>query len=60
MIHKKQYDYPLVLTAKEVSEILQISKPTAYELMNQKNFPLIKLGRCKRVLTSEFFTWLEK
>ncbi len=30
MINKKREDYPLILTAKEISEILQISKPTAY------------------------------
>ena len=38
--------YPIVLTAIEISEILNISKPTAYELMNRHDFPLIKIGRC--------------
>ncbi|MGM9987704.1 MAG: helix-turn-helix domain-containing protein [Bacillaceae bacterium] len=51
-------DYPIVLTAKEISEILKISKPTAYELMNRSDFPLKKIGRCKRVLRDEFFEWL--
>ena len=50
--------YPIVLTAIEISEILKISKPTAYELMNRHDFPLIKIGRCKRVLKDEFFLWL--
>ena len=40
--------YPIILTAIEISEILKISKPTAYELMNRHDFPLIKIGRCKR------------
>ena len=35
--------YPIVLTAIEISEILKISKPTAYELMNRHDFPLIKI-----------------
>ncbi|MFJ7738785.1 helix-turn-helix domain-containing protein [Lysinibacillus sp. NPDC097287] len=52
--------YPLVLTAIEISQILKISKPTAYELMNRKDFPLIRIGRSKRVLRSEFFSWLSK
>lgn len=50
--------YPIVLTANEISQILKISKPTAYELMNRQDFPLIKIGRCKRVLRDEFFLWL--
>ena len=50
--------YPLVLTAVDISEILQISKPTAYELMDKSDFPLIKIGRCKRVLREDFFLWL--
>lgn len=36
---KGKYDYPVVLTATEVSRILQISKPTAYELMKRTDFP---------------------
>lgn len=50
--------YPIVLTAKEISQILKVSKPTAYELMNRSDFPLLRIGRCKRVLREEFFEWL--
>jgi len=50
--------YPLVLTANEIGQILQISKPSAYVLMNRADFPLIRIGRCKRVLRDEFFSWL--
>lgn len=52
--------YPLVLTAIEVSQILKISKPTAYELMNRKDLPLFRIGRSKIVLRDEFFLWLSK
>ncbi|MED3789995.1 helix-turn-helix domain-containing protein [Peribacillus frigoritolerans] len=55
---KNNEDYPMILTAVHLSEILMVSKPTAYELMEQKSFPLIKLGRSKRVLRDEFFNWL--
>jgi len=57
----KQIDidiYPIILTASDISEILKVSKPTAYELMDKDDFPLIKIGRCKRVLRDEFFLWL--
>lgn len=50
--------YPIILTASEISQILKISKPTAYELMDREDFPLIRIGRCKRVLRDEFFFWL--
>lgn len=50
--------YPLVLTAKEISLILKISKPSVYEIMKKVDFPLIKIGRSKRVLRDEFFRWL--
>lgn len=53
-------NYPLVLTAKDISHILKISKPTAYEMMNQSDFPTLKIGRCKRVLRDEFFKWIKK
>lgn len=49
--------FPLVLTARDISEILQISKPSAYELMNQSDFPLLRIGRCKRVLRDQFIIW---
>lgn len=50
--------YPLILTAIEICEILKVSKPTAYELMDRHDFPLIKIGRSKRVLRDDFFLWL--
>lgn len=50
--------YPLILTACEISEILRISKPTAYTLMDRPEFPLIRIGRTKRVLREQFFQWI--
>jgi predicted DNA-binding transcriptional regulator AlpA len=58
MSRTEKESYPLVLTAVDICEILQISKPSAYELMDRSSFPLIKIGRCKRVLREEFFLWL--
>jgi excisionase family DNA binding protein len=50
--------YPEILTVNEICEILQISKPTAYELMEQSDFPLLRIGRSKRVAKGLFFKWL--
>lgn len=41
MLLKTKEDYPLILTVTRISEILAVSKPTAYELMEQSSFPLI-------------------
>jgi excisionase family DNA binding protein len=51
--------YPLVMTAKHVSEILGCSLRVAYEVMEQKGFPLIRVGRHKKVNRDAFFRWME-
>ncbi|MFO1445450.1 DNA-binding protein [Bacillus sp. Bva_UNVM-123] len=52
-------DYPIVLTAQDISQILKISKLTAYEVMKIQNFLSLNIRRCKRVLRDEFFEWLK-
>jgi hypothetical protein len=51
--------YPVVLKASHIAEIVGISKRLAYELMERKDFPLIRLGRMKRANRDEFFKWFE-
>ncbi|MED4399843.1 helix-turn-helix domain-containing protein [Metabacillus fastidiosus] len=53
-------DLPILLTAVELSEILGISKRVAYEIMEEKDFPLIRVRRYKRVNRDDFFKWLEE
>ncbi|WP_409297704.1 helix-turn-helix domain-containing protein [Peribacillus sp. SCS-26] len=55
---KEVNDYPVILTAEHVAEILNISKQVAYEVMERKGFPLIRVGRFKRVQRESFFSWL--
>lgn len=52
-------DYPLLLTAAELSSILGVSKRVAYEIMDEQGFPLIRVRRSKYVNREEFFSWLE-
>ncbi|MGF6951917.1 excisionase family DNA binding protein [Neobacillus sp. B4I6] len=56
---KNTTDYPLILTADHISEIMGVSKRIAYEMMEYKGFPLIRVGRLKRVNKEAFFGWLE-
>jgi predicted DNA-binding transcriptional regulator AlpA len=53
-------DYPILLTAVEISQILGVSKRVAYEIMDTTDFPLIKIRRSKRVNREDFFNWLDK
>lgn len=58
---KKREDYPIVLTVTEIMEILGIGRRVAYELMDQKGFPTVRIGgKLKRVNRDQFFTWLDK
>jgi glycyl-tRNA synthetase beta subunit len=52
-------DYPVILTAEHVAEILEISKQVAYEVMESQDFPLIRVNRFKRVNREAFFRWLD-
>lgn len=53
-------DYPMVLTAENLSQILGISKRVAYEIMDETGFPLIRIRRSKYVNREDFFNWLER
>jgi len=53
-------DLPLVLKADHVAQILGISKRKAYEVMEERGFPLVRIGRAKRVGREAFFEWLDR
>ncbi|MCD7034343.1 helix-turn-helix domain-containing protein [Metabacillus sp. GX 13764] len=52
-------NFPFTMTAKHVAEILGIGPKKAYEIMEEKGFPLIRIGRHKKVNREAFFNWLE-
>lgn len=53
-------DLPAVLTAKDVMAFLGVARPTAYELMNRKDFPSIRIGRSLKVTKQALLAWLEQ
>lgn len=56
----KSYDeLPLFLNAKTVAEVLGISMAGAYELLHQKDFPVLKIGSRLVVPKDKFLTWIE-
>lgn len=57
----KSYDeLPLFLNAKMVAQVLEISMAGTYELLHQKDFPVVKIGSRLVVPKEKFFTWVEK
>ncbi|OOR30272.1 helix-turn-helix domain-containing protein [Bacillus cereus] len=58
--HDSANDYPIMLNVKHVGEILGIAQRTAYDIMDQNGFPLMRIGRKKVVPREAFFNWLER
>lgn len=57
----KSYDeLPLFLNAKLVAQVLGISMAGTYELLHQKDFPVVKIGSRLVVPKEKFLTWVEK
>ena len=52
-------DLPLVLTIRQVQEVMGIAKDVAYRLPHIKGFPAIRLGKSIRVPRDRFFAWLD-
>lgn len=50
----------LTLSVKELANQLSISKPKAYELVNTKGFPVVKIGNRIIIPTRQLETWLEE
>lgn len=49
-----------LLKINDLSKLLNISRSKAYSLSNEKDFPIIKLGKCKRIFEADLIVWLNK
>lgn len=57
----KSFDeLPMFLNAEDISEALGIAISTTYELMKQKGFPSLKIGRRYVVERVNFIEWVQK
>lgn len=57
----KNYDeLPLFLNGRLVAKVLGVSVSTAYELMHEDGFPVLKVGNRMVVPKEKFVTWVEK
>ena len=59
-IYKNYDELPLFLNAKTLAEVLGIAQSSAYELMHEKGFPVLKVGNRLLVEKSKFKEWIER
>ena len=48
----------LTYTVTDIEEVLGIGRSTAYNLMKDPPFPIIKIGKCIRIPKESFHKWL--
>ena len=62
MLEYTKYDQlPLVLDAKKVADVLGISLTAAYRLFDREDFPTIRTGIRRKLVSREaFFDWLKQ
>ncbi|KOR24151.1 helix-turn-helix domain-containing protein [Clostridium sp. L74] len=60
MTEKEFEQLPMMLTVDQMRKVLNIGKNSAYELIYQKNFPILKLGERKiRIPKKDLLLWIE-
>lgn len=59
--HTKYDELPPVLNARDVADILGISLAAAYRLFDREDFPTIRTGMRRKLVSREaFFDWLKQ
>ena len=51
-------EYPIMLTANELMEILRISRSNAYLVMKMKGFPTLRIGDRMVVSRDRLIAWI--
>ncbi|WP_300758433.1 helix-turn-helix domain-containing protein [uncultured Oscillibacter sp.] len=59
-VYKTYEELPLFLNAKMVAQVLGIAPSSAYELMHESNFPVLKVGSRMVVPKEMFIQWVER
>ena len=59
-VYKSCEELPLFLNARIVAQVLGIAPSSAYELMHESNFPVLKVGSRMVVPKEKFIQWVER
>lgn len=57
---KDYNELPLFLNAELVAKVLGVSPSSAYELMHEPGFPILKVGSRMVVPKEKFIQWVEQ
>ena len=49
-----------LMTAKQVSELIEVKPSTVYQWVHLGLIPYIKIGKCVRFKKDELFRWIDK
>lgn len=58
--YKNYDDLPLFLNAAMVAKVLGVSPSSGYELMHEKDFPVLRVGSRMVVPKEKFVEWVEQ
>ena len=59
-IYKSYDELPLFLNAEIVAQVLGVAPSSAYELMHETGFPVLKVGNRMVVPKEKFVRWVEE
>lgn len=51
---------PEIMTTKDISRALGISRNRAYEIVHANNFPAFQVGKLYRVRRDKFLKWMDE
>ena len=57
-VYKSYDELPLMLNADTLAKVLGIAPSSAYELMHEKGFPVLKIGNRLVVPKQAFIDWV--
>ena len=49
-----------LMTAKQVSELIEVKPSTVYQWVHVGLIPYVKIGKCVRFKKNELFRWIDK
>jgi len=50
----------MLLTVRELAQILRIGRSSAYELCRQKEFPVVRIGKTIRIPRLALYEWIDR
>lgn len=59
-VYKNYDDLPLFLNSETVAKVLGIAPSSAYELMHEPGFPVLKIGSRMVIPKEQFIQWVNE